>query len=83
MDKMIIYILKGGAVTLKLYVLTIALAIPLGTVIALAKTYKLLEKILGIYTWIFRGTPLLLQLFFLYYGLPVFGINLDRVCCWH
>ena len=29
------------------------------------------------YTWIFRGTPLLLQLFFVYYGLPVIGITLS------
>lgn len=78
MDKMIIYILKGGIVTLKLYALTIVLSIPLGTIIALAKTFKPFEKVLGIYTWIFRGTPLLLQLFFLYYGLPVLGIKLTE-----
>lgn len=78
MDKMIIYILKGSIVTLKLYALTIVLSIPLGTIIALAKTFKPFEKILGIYTWIFRGTPLLLQLFFLYYGLPVLGIKLTE-----
>jgi polar amino acid transport system permease protein len=32
---------------------------------------KILHGILGVYTWIFRGTPLLLQLFFTYYGLGI------------
>ena len=36
----------------------------------------ILKKIIAFYTWIFRGTPLLLQLFFVYYGLPVLGIKL-------
>ncbi len=39
--------------------------------------FKFLRTILGFYTWVFRGTPLLLQLFFAYYGLPVIGITLQ------
>ncbi|NLN87310.1 MAG: amino acid ABC transporter permease, partial [Syntrophomonadaceae bacterium] len=30
------------------------------------------------YIWVFRGTPLLLQLLFIYFGLPLIGINIDR-----
>jgi polar amino acid transport system permease protein len=74
------FILKGCTITLKLYAVTIILSIPLGMVCALGKVskYKWLKAILELYTWIFRGTPLLLQLFFIYYGLPVFGIPLSQ-----
>jgi polar amino acid transport system permease protein len=30
------------------------------------------------YTWLFRGTPLLLQIFFVYFGLPILGIEFSR-----
>jgi polar amino acid transport system permease protein len=39
--------------------------------------FKWLQTILSLYTWVFRGIPLLLQLFFAYYGLPVIGITLQ------
>ena len=43
------------------------------------KLPKLLQIILNIYVEVFRGTPLLVQLFFVYYGLPSLGIRLDPV----
>jgi len=72
------YILSGSATTLKLYMVTALFSVPLGVICALGKVSgsKLVKNILGIYTWVFRGTPLLLQLFFFYYGLPVYGIKL-------
>lgn len=72
-----IYILKGSGITLKLSLITIIFSIPLGVLIALGKvsTLKILNYILSAYTWCFRGTPLLLQIFFVYFGLPVFGIR--------
>ena len=74
------FILKGSIVTLKLYAVAIVFSIPLGIVGALGKTSnkKWLKNILEIYIWIIRGTPLLLQLFFVYFGLPVLGIKLGR-----
>lgn len=74
------FILKGSVITLKLYAATIIFSIPLGVICALGKISKspLIRTILELYTWIFRGTPLLLQLFFTYYGLPVFGIRLGQ-----
>ena len=74
------FILKGSIVTLKLYAVAIVFSIPLGIVGALGKTSnkKWLKNILEIYIWIIRGTPLLLQLFFVYFGLPVVGIKLGR-----
>ena len=75
------FILQGTGVTLKVYIITIVFSIPLGILCALGKlsSYKPLHWILGSYTWVFRGTPLLLQLFFAYYGLPALGLELDRM----
>lgn len=78
---MIWYILKGSIATLELYGITILLSIPLGVLGALGKVSKSkpISSGIGFYTWIFRGTPLLLQLFFIYFGLPHFlGITLDK-----
>ncbi|QZY56206.1 amino acid ABC transporter permease [Crassaminicella profunda] len=74
------FILKGSIITLQLYAVTILFSIPIGVICALGKIsrFKWLNKFLEIYTWVFRGTPLLLQLFFTYYGLPVFGIKFGR-----
>ena len=73
------YILKGGLLTIEVYVATIIFSIPLGILGALIKvsSLKLLGKVVDIYTWLFRGTPLLLQLFFTYFGLPIIGIKLS------
>lgn len=59
--------------TLKVYFVTLVFSIPLGIVCAMGKLsrFKILKGFLGIYTWVFRGTPLLLQLMFVYYGLPL------------
>jgi polar amino acid transport system permease protein len=64
------YILKGAGVTLQIYAVTLVFSIPLGVVCALGKIsrFRILKAIIGAYTWLFRGTPLLLQLFFVYYG---------------
>jgi len=72
-----LFILKGATVTLKLYIITAILCIPLSLTFAITKAYrlKILNIILGLFTWVFRGTPLLLQLFFIYYGLPIVGIS--------
>lgn len=72
-------ILKGSVITVELFIITIILSLLLGVLVALGKTSKIkpLRIILSLYTWAFRGTPLLLQLFFIYFGLPVIGINLD------
>lgn len=76
--EMFLYIFKGLELTFALYFVTLLLSVPLGLIFALGASSKklLLKKIIEFYTWIFRGTPLLLQLFFVYYGLPIFGIRL-------
>lgn len=74
-----IFILKGSIISFKLFIVTILISIPLGILIAMGKNSKIkpLKVILSAYTWIFRGTPLMLQLFFAYFGLPVIGIRLE------
>ncbi len=76
------YILEGGAVTLKLFFITLVFSLPLGFVCAMAKTsrIKAVRVIMEIYTSVVRGTPLLLQIFFVYYGLPIIfpGLRLER-----
>lgn len=74
------FILQGSAITLKLYLVTIIFSIPLGIVCSLIKisNSKFGRIMIEAYTWLFRGTPLLLQLFFVYYALPTLGIKFGR-----
>lgn len=67
------YILSGCTVTLRLFALTLLFSLPLGFICAVGKTSRnrLLKPLLELYTSVVRGTPLLLQLFFVYYGLPI------------
>ena len=74
-------LLSGASMTLQVFVLVLILSIPLGVLIAFALQvhWKLLHYLINIYIWIMRGTPLLLQLIFIYYVLPNIGIRLDRL----
>ena len=78
MNENIIFILNGMKLTINLYIITMVFSLPLGILFSLGRVSKsaFLNNCIQIYTWIFRGTPLLLQLFFVYYGLPVIGITL-------
>lgn len=73
------YMLQGSVMTIELTVVTLALGTFLGIVLALLKIsgMKILYYISTLYTWVFRGTPLMLQLFFFYYALPSMGITLN------
>jgi polar amino acid transport system permease protein len=77
----IIAITKGFEVTYTLFFATLLFALPLGLLIALARISKstLLQAITGTYIWLLRGTPLLLQVFFIYFGLPAFGIRFESM----
>jgi len=69
-------LLEGTVVTLKLIVVSIPFGFILGILIAVGRVYgnRLVSSFCAIYTLFFRGTPLLVQLFILYYGLPSIGI---------
>lgn len=72
-------LLSGTKLTLFIFFATLLISLPLGLPFALGSIsrfapFRVLAK--G-YIWIFRGTPLMLQLFFVYYGLPImFGASL-------
>lgn len=69
----------GALVTLQLSAVGMVFAIALGLMIALIRLYVggLPGTIAMFYTEIIRGTPLLIQLFFIFYGLPNLGIKLS------
>ena len=75
------YLLEGLVISVKVFAITIALSIPLGIVVASLSMInsKVITLIITTYTWIFRGSPLLLQLYFGMYGLPALGITLERM----
>lgn len=73
-----LFILKGAGITLALSLNAMFFGSIIGLIVGIMRTSKL--RILNILTWIYisiiRGTPLLIQLFLVYYGLPIFfGIN--------
>ena len=74
-------LLHGAVTTLEVFALVLIFSIPLGILIAFAMQlkWKPLNWFIHIYIWVMRGTPLLLQLIFIYYVLPSVGIRLDRL----
>jgi polar amino acid transport system permease protein len=72
------FLLKGAGMKIKITALAVMIGIALGTILGLARVSKSkwLKNIAKSYIEFFRGTPLLIQLFILYYGLPSVGIKL-------
>ena len=73
-------LLDGLKMTLTLFFIIGISSIPLGFLIAVIRVYgpKWLGFLIQLYVFIMRGTPLLLQLMFVFFGLPLIGITLDR-----
>ena len=81
MDKLFdtfLLMLDGSEITLEIFAVTLVLALPLGMLAALGRLsqLKLLSRLVEFYVWIMRGTPLMLQLLFVYFALPMIGIRL-------
>lgn len=74
---------KAAWLTLRLGLAGIVIAIVVGLVCALVQYYKVpvLRRIVGAYIEFSRNTPLLVQLFFIYYGLPKIGIKTNAEIC--
>lgn len=74
---------EAMVLTLKIGWLGICLSILLGLIVAIIQHYKIpvLNAISKIYVELFRNTPLLIQLFFMYFGLPKIGIQLSAQTC--
>lgn len=75
-------LLRGAVKTVEISVLSMALAVVVGLVIVLVRLYGLppLQWLAKAYVEVIRGTPLLIQLFLIYYGLPEIGIRLNAFC---
>ncbi|MEW6343870.1 MAG: amino acid ABC transporter permease [Paraburkholderia sp.] len=72
-------LLKGATTSLALTVCIMLISLPLGLVIALAKLgrSRILRTLASVYIEVIRGTPALLQLFYIYFVLPSFGVRFD------
>ena len=66
-------LLKGTVLTIELFVLTLVMAMPLGLPIALGSNSRFwpIKMLCRVFVWVFRGTPLMLQLFFFYFFFPI------------
>ena len=74
-------LIEGTGVTLKMFLVTIVLAVPLGLALALLRIsrWPFVSTLVNAYIWLMRGTPLMLQMLFIYFALPfvpVIGIRL-------
>lgn len=73
-------LLKAGvAFTIPLTLISFAIGFALAFLTALARlsNWRVLHGIARFYVWVIRGTPLLVQLFIIFYGLPSIGIVID------
>jgi polar amino acid transport system permease protein len=73
-------LIEGTIITIQLTLVALALGVVVGLPAALARVYggPWLRRFAVTYIEIFRGTPLLVQLFVVYYGLPDLGITFSR-----
>lgn len=75
------FLLKGAFLSILLTTASQALGTVFGFFLALGRMSKRapLRAVVWLYVWIFRGTPLLLHLFLIYYGAPLIGITFDAI----
>ena len=81
MTKLLSLMLKGSVMNIKIFTLTLLFALPLGFIVAKGRMSKLwpVKTLVNIYIQIMRGTPLILQLIFVYFApFYVFGFSYDR-----
>lgn len=74
-------LIPGIKVTIPLTIISFALALVIGIVVALIQfaNVKGLKQIARFYIWVTRGTPILVQLYVVFYGLPNLGIMIDPI----
>ena len=72
-------LIPGIKVTIPLTVISFSLAMVIGTITALVQfaDIKYLKQLARFYIWVIRGTPLLIQLFVVFYGLPSIGVVMN------
>lgn len=69
------YLLEGLWLSVRLWFVTIIFAVPLAMAFAVGRVsgHWIIKRLVGFHTWFWRGTPLMLQLFFMYYAMPFIG----------
>lgn len=73
-------LLAGAWISLQITCISFGIALGVGGAVGTARSRSFFwRRILTAYVEFFRGTPLLIQLFFLYYGLPTVGINMGSM----
>lgn len=80
-DILLTKMLEGTVVSLEIFFLTLIFSLPLGLILCLGRMSKIkvIQLPVKLYLLIMRGTPLMLQLVFIFFGLkPLFGIQVDR-----
>ena len=72
-------LLPGLTMTIPLTAISFSIALVIATATALVQyaNIRVLKEIARLYIWVVRGTPLLVQLFVVFYGLPNIGILID------
>lgn len=77
----ILLMAEGMQVTLEIFFATAILSLPLGMIVALGRisSFRPLSMLTELYIWVMRGTPLMLQLLFVYFALPAVGILLPGI----
>lgn len=81
MDKMLLQMLAGTVVSLEIFALTLLFALPLGLAVAFGRMSRnrWLSGAVNVYMLVMRGTPLILQLIFIYFApYYLFGLSYDR-----
>ena len=78
-DSFLQILLPGLLVTIPLTILSFVfgLIIAIGTAMVQIANISILKQLARFYIWIVRGTPLLVQLYVIFYGLPSLGVVLD------
>ena len=76
-----VLMLDGSKITLEIFLVTLVLALPLGVLAALGRlsSFRPLARFMEFYVWLMRGTPLMLQLLFVYFALPMVGVLLPDI----
>ncbi len=75
-------LLDGSLVTLKLALFGFAFSVVLATIVTVARTVsksRIFSTIVAVYISFIRGTPILVQIFLVYYVLPIIGLNIGPI----
>ena len=74
-------LIPGITVTIPLTLVSFAIGLALAIIVALTRVARtpVLTQIAQFYVWVFRGTPLLVQLFVIFFGLPSIGVTIPAI----